>query len=121
MKRSISILMSVILVLTLLAVPVNAMSMSNNHEGANYKVLVNAITAQKQSVDEAMSPRPSEETKNVSVTLAVPYGAHFNRTYFYEDDFYSGTLRIAHVSTVSYPDGTKDNLVTYAGVVSLKK
>ena len=122
MKKSLAIVMTVLLLLSAVISPANAARMKHHHDGANYDVLVNSISNQKRGLNyEVMGPMPGGETKTVVVSLAVPFGAHYNNTYYYEDEFYAGTLRVARTSVVTYADGTKDTLVTYAGTVSRKK
>lgn len=122
MKRSLAIVMTVLLLLSAAISPTNAASMKHHHDGANYDVLVNSIANQKRGLNYQFSKSlPGGETKSVVVSLAVPFGAHYNNTYYYEDEFYAGTLRVARTSVVTYADGTKDTLVTYAGTVSRKK
>ena len=122
MKRSLAIVMTVLLLLSAAISPTNAASMKHHHDGANYDVLVNSIANQKRGLNYQFSKSlPGGETKSVVVSLAVPFGAHYNNTYYYEDEFYAGTLRVARTSVVTYVDGTKDTLVTYAGTVSRKK
>ena len=122
MKKSLAIVMTVLLLLSAAISPANAASMKHHHDGANYDVLVNSISNQKRGFNyEVMGPMPGGETKSVVVSLAVPFGAHYNNTYYYEDDFYSGMIKVLRTSVVNYPDGTKDTLITYAGTVSRKK
>lgn len=122
MKRSLAIVMTVLLLLSAAISPTNAASMKHHHDGANYDVLVNSIANQKKGLNYQFNKSlPGGETKTVVVSLAVPFGAHYNNTYYYEDEFYAGTLRVARTSVVTYADGTKDTLVTYAGTVSRKK
>lgn len=122
MKKSLAIVMTVLLLLSAVISPANAASMKHHHDGANYDVLVNSISNQKRGLNYQFSKSlPGGETKSVVVSLAVPFGAHYNNTYYYEDEFYAGTLRVARTSVVTYADGTKDTLVTYAGTVSRKK
>ena len=122
MKKSLAIVMTVLLLLSAAISPANASSMRNHHDGANYDVLVNSISNQKRGLNyQVMGPMPSGETKDVIVSVAVPFGAYFNTTYYYEDEFYAGTLRVTRTSVITYPDGSKDTLVTYAGTVSRKK
>ena len=122
MKKSLAIVMTVLLLLSAAISPANAASMKHPHDGANYDVLVNSISNQKRGLNyEVMGPMPSGETKTVVVSLAVPFGAKFNTTYYYEDDFYSGMIKVLRTSVVNYPDVTKDTLVTYAGEVKRNK
>lgn len=122
MKKSLAIVMTVLLLLSAAISPANAASMKHHHDGVNYDVLVNSIANQKRGLNyEVMGPMPGGETKSVVVSLAVPFGAKYNTTYYYEDEFYAGTLRVARTSVVTYSDGSKDTLVTYAGTVSRKK
>lgn len=122
MKKSLAIVMTVLLLLSAAISPANASSMRNHHDGANYDVLVNSIANQKRGLNyEVMGPMPGGETKTVVVSLAVPFGAKFNNTYYYEDDNYSGMIKVLRTSVVNYPDGTKDTLVTYAGEVKRNK
>jgi uncharacterized membrane protein len=122
MKKSLAIVMTVLLLLSAAISPANAASMKHHHDGANYDVLVNSIANQKRGLNYQFSKSlPGGETKTVVVSLAVPFGAHYNNTYYYEDEFYAGTLRVARTSVVTYADGTKDTLVTYAGEVKRNK
>lgn len=122
MKKSLAIVMTVLLLLSAFISPANAASMKHHHDGANYDVLVNSISNQKRGLNyEVMGPMPGGETKSVIVSLAVPFGAKFNNTYYYEDANYSGMIKVLRTSVVNYPDGTKDTLVTYAGEVKRNK
>lgn len=122
MKKSLAIVMTVLLLLSAAISPANAASMKHHHDGANYDVLANSIANQKRGLNYQFNKSlPGGETKTVVVSLAVPFGAKFNNTYYYEDEFYAGTLRVARTSVVTYADGTKDTLVTYAGEVKRNK
>lgn len=122
MKKSLAIVMTVLLLLSAAISPANAASMKHHHDGANYDVLVNSISNQKRGLNYQFSKSlPGGETKSVVVSLAVPFGAKFNTTYYYEDDFYSGMIKVLRTSVVNYPDGSKDTLVTYAGEVKRNK
>lgn len=122
MKKSLAIVMTVLLLLSAAISPANAASMKHHHDGANYDVLVNSIANQKRGLNyQVMGPMPAGETKSVVVSLAVPFGAKFNTTYYYEDANYSGMIKVTRTSVVNYPDGSKDTLVTYAGAVKRSK
>lgn len=122
MKKSLAIVMTVLLLLSAAIGPANAASMKHHHDGANYDVLVNSIANQKRGLNYQFNKSlPGGETKTVVVSLAVPFGAKFNNTYYYEDDNYSGMIKVLRTSVVNYPDGTKDTLVTYAGEVKRNK
>lgn len=122
MKKSLAIVMTVLLLMSAVISSANAASMKHHHDGANYDVLVNSIANQKRGINHnLMGLKPDGETKTVVVSLVVPFGAKYKSTYYYMDANYSGMIKATRTSVVNYPDGTKDTLVTYSGEVKRNK